>query len=123
MFWVVPGTLLLIAATDLIVKLMFQRGALTESAASVVASIQRWSLLQLPPAVFSAVMLRLVSSFQANQLLLRVAGVGLAVNVVCDLLLKKYMGLPGIALSSALVQLTTAFYVLIIVRSRFPISK
>jgi putative peptidoglycan lipid II flippase len=117
---VVPGTLLLIALSGTIVRLVFLRGALTVTAAGLVASVQRWSLLQLPPAVFAAILLRLISSFHANSLLMRVAAVGLGLNVFLDLVLKHYMGLSGIALASSFVQLMTAGYVLILVNRKMP---
>lgn len=122
MLAVVPATALLIVGSDIIVRIVFQRGALTQSAASVIVSIQRWSLLQVPPAVFAAILLRLISSFQANELLMRVALLGLILNTALDFAFKQQMGLSGIALSSSVVQFASAAYVLILIRKRIPIS-
>jgi len=119
---VVPGTAILVALSGVIVSLVFQRGALTTDAADLVDSVQRWSLLQLPPAIFAAVLLRLISSLHANSLLMRVAAAGFVSNIALDLLLKQYMGLSGIALSSAIVQLATVGYLLVLVRQRIPKS-
>ncbi|HEY3739937.1 MAG TPA: lipid II flippase MurJ [Bryobacteraceae bacterium] len=123
MLVVVPATALLIAGSDVIVRLVFQRGALTESVASLVVSIQRWSLLQVPPAVFAAILLRVISSFQANQLLMRVALLGLILNTALDFAFKQQMGLSGIALSSSVVQFVSAAYVLLLIKNVVPISR
>jgi putative peptidoglycan lipid II flippase len=119
-FAVLPATLLLIALSDPVVMWVFQRGAFTESAAGLVVSVQRWSLLQLPPAILAAILLRLISSFRANHLLMRVAAAALVLNLVFDVLLKRQMGVSGIALAGSLVQLVTAAYLGIIAKRRVP---
>ena len=120
---VVPGTVALVALSGLIVHFVFQRGAMTTEAADLVTSVQRWALLQLPAAIFAAILLRLISSLHANSLLMRVAAAGLGLNVALDLVLKHYMGLSGIALAGSLVQWATAAYVLTLVKRRVPRAK
>src|SRR5580704_1862941 len=69
-----------------LVRLFFHRGEFTDSATSVVATIQRFSLIQIPIAMVMALSLRLVSSLKANHLLLRVAALYAALNLILDLI-------------------------------------
>lgn len=117
---VVPCALLLIGVSDRLVRLVFQHGVLTGRSVDLIASVQRWSLLQLPLVVFAAILVRLLSSFQSNELLIRVALTGLALNVALDVALKQFMGLPGIALAGSLVQLATCGYLLVLVNRAIP---
>jgi putative peptidoglycan lipid II flippase len=67
-----------------------------------------------------ALAVRLISSMKANQLLLRAAALFGVLNLLLDLLLIRWMGISGIALSSAIVQLVTVIYLIALMRSRLP---
>ena len=120
---IVPGTLGLVALSGVIVSFVFERGAVTAAVADLIASVQRWSLLQLPFVVFTSVMLRMIAALRVNHLVLWVGALGLILNVALDFLLKQQMGLAGIALASSLVQLATAGCVLMLVKNRIPSAK
>lgn len=117
---IVPLAGLLIAASGPIVGLVFRGGgtggAVTAEASGLITSIQQYSLLQLPPAVFAAIVTRLISALRSNHLLLWVAIASLLLNAVLDLVLKQSIGLPGIALSTAVVQLISAICLVFLVR-------
>ncbi len=115
-----PITAALVATSGPLVRLIFQRGAFSDTAAGLVAAIQRLSLPQIPLTVLLAMLLRVISSMQSNALLLRVAAVNLVVNVVGDYVLMQYLGVPGIALSSTLVQLVSLIYIILLVHRRLP---
>lgn len=105
-----------------IVRLFFQRGEFTDAATNVVATIQRFSLIQIPIAMVMALALRLVSSLKANHILLRVAALYAILNLALDLILIRWMGVPGIALSTAIVQLAALIYLFFLMRTHLPAS-
>ena len=118
----VPVIALLIAISTPLVRVFFERGQFTGAATEVVANVQRFSLLQIPSSMVMALLLRLVSSMKANQLLLRAAAFGAVLNLVLDLALTRPMGISGIALSTAIVELASLIYVLRLVRTHLPVS-
>jgi putative peptidoglycan lipid II flippase len=116
----IPVIALLIAFSEPIVRLFFERGHFTGTATEVVTSIQRYSLLQIPAAMVMALAVRLIASLKANQLLFRAAVLFGVLNLLLDLLLIRWMGISGIALSSAIVQLVTVIYLIALMRNRLP---
>ena len=117
-----PVIAILIFFSEPIVRLFFQRGEFTDFATSVVATIQRFSLIQIPIAMVMALSLRLVSSLKANHLLLRVAALYAVLNLALDLILTRTMGVAGIALSTAIVQLASLIYLFHLMRTHLPAS-
>jgi putative peptidoglycan lipid II flippase len=118
----IPVVVLLIAISTPLVRLFFERGQFNGADTQVVASVQRFSLLQIPSSMVMALLLRLVSSMKANQLLLRAAAFGAVLNLALDLALTRPMGISGIALSTAIVELASLLYVLRLVRTHLPAS-
>jgi putative peptidoglycan lipid II flippase len=107
-----PAIALLIGLSQPIVRLFFERGQFTGAATELVAAVQRYSLLQIPPAMVLALVLRFVSSMKLNHLLLRAAALSLALNLMLDLTLGKWIGVAGIALSAAIVQSVALLYLI-----------
>jgi putative peptidoglycan lipid II flippase len=89
----IPVIALLIAFSEPIVRLLFERGHFTGAATGVVTSIQRYSLLQIPAAMVMALAVRLISSLKANHLLFRAAVLFGVLNLSLDLLLIRWMGI------------------------------
>ncbi|MBE0658264.1 MAG: hypothetical protein IH602_11280 [Bryobacteraceae bacterium] len=102
---VIPVAAVLIALTEPLVRIAFQKGAFSEASTLAVAAVQRYSLLQIPFAVLSALGFRLAASLRANELFLPVAAVGFCVTVTADYLLRQALGVPGIALAATLSQI------------------
>ena len=111
----VPVTVLLIAVSPQLVRILFLGGAFTASAAALVTAVQQFSMLQLPAFILVSMLQRLISSLQANALLMRLAFAALIVNTFGDYILMRSIGLPGIALASTLVQYLSMAYLLIVV--------
>lgn len=102
-----PVTLLLIYFSETVVALLFQRGAFTETDTLVVAHVQVFLLLQVPFYIVGILYVRAISALQGNRFLMWGAGINLAVNVVCNYLLVKWLAVDGIALSTSLMYLTS----------------
>lgn len=118
----IPAIIVLIAMSEFIVRVFFEHGHFTDAATGVVTSVQRFSLLQIPSAMVMALVLRLISSMKVNQLLFRAAVLFGVLNLSLDLLFIRWMGISGIALSSAIVQLVTVIYLIVLMRRRLAAS-
>jgi putative peptidoglycan lipid II flippase len=119
----VPVVAILIAFSEPLVRLFFERGEFNQANTAVVTTIQRFSLLGIPPAMLTALLIRLISSMKANHLLLRAAGFAAVVNLVFDLILTRSIGIAGITLSTAIVQFSTVFYLVYLMRTGLPASR
>lgn len=106
----IPITALSMYFSEPIVKIIFQRGAFRMSDTHLVATVQFWSLLLVPISMLLALVVRLVSSLKANDLLLRMAMLSMAANVILDYLLMRRMGVAGIALATPLVALLSLIF-------------
>jgi putative peptidoglycan lipid II flippase len=101
-----------------IVGLVFQRGAFKAEDVLLVSRIQAFYALQIPSYLVSIIVVRLISSLQANHLLLFVTSINLVINIVLNYTFMRWLGLPGIALSTSVVYIvsTTLCYFIIMRR-------
>jgi putative peptidoglycan lipid II flippase len=93
-----------------LIRLFFERGQFTGTATDVAATVQRYSLLTIPPAMVTALVLRLISSLKANYLLMGAGVLSVAMSLALDLILTRWMGVAGIGLATAIVQFLTLIY-------------
>ena len=115
----IPLTLLLALLSQPLVRVLFQRGAFTAAVSQLVGNVQAFSLLQIPFSVLLVLAVRMVSSLKVNRLLLHLAVVSLIANALFDLLLMRWLGVAGIALSTSLVHATgLAFLVWALFRAK-----
>ncbi len=112
----VPATVTLIFFSRMIVRLLFERGAFTETDTGLVARIQAFYLLQVPFVMVGMLFVRLASSLQKNHILLVGAAVTLPLNVALNLVLMRWLGVAGIALSTSMVFLVSCCYLVLSVR-------
>jgi len=87
-----------------IVRLTLQRGAFTAADTRVVASVQAYSLLQLPFIVGITILIRILSALKANRMLLPYAGAAIVLNTGLNYSLMTRYGVAGIALATSLAQ-------------------
>lgn len=106
----VPGTLILIKFSAPVVSLLYQRGSFSVSDTLQVASIQSLYALQIPFYIAGIVVLRLLSSMQANKIFLIGNMINLVVCVSLNVIFMKWLGIAGIALSTSCVYLTSFIY-------------
>ncbi len=118
----IPATALLIAFSEPLVRVAFQRGAFTESATQAVATVQRYSLLQFPFAVLSALGFRFAASLRSNDLLLPVAAVGICVTAAGDYFLSRILGVAGITLTATFSQLAMIITLVMLLRRRLALK-
>jgi putative peptidoglycan lipid II flippase len=107
-----PITIGLIYFSEPLVRLAFQRGAFTEADTQLVAHVQDLYLLQVPVFVLGILIVRLISALQANRILMWGAIINLSVNIGCNYFFMKWLGVPGIALSTSLMYLVSTTFLL-----------
>ena len=106
----VPFTVAGIALSRPLTALMFQGGNFTTADTTLVAWVQAMLLLQLPFYSVSILFVRMISSLQANRLLVWGTAISFVVNISLNYILMQFMGVAGIALSTSVVYAVSAAY-------------
>jgi putative peptidoglycan lipid II flippase len=101
----VPITACLVVLAHPLIRIVFQRGAFTAADTAVVSRVQAMLSLQIPFYFLANLGVRLVSALKKNWMLMVIAGVNMVVNIVFNLILMRYLGVAGIALSTSFVYL------------------
>lgn len=86
-----------------IVPALFQRGAFTGQMSVEVSRVMQAASLQTPLFVLSILFVRLNSALNQNYVLTVIAVTSVASNIILNRILLNWIGLPGIALSTACV--------------------
>jgi putative peptidoglycan lipid II flippase len=73
-----------------------------------VSRVQALLSLQIPFYFLAQLGVRLISALKKNWVLMAIAGVNMVVNVVFNLILMRYLGVAGIALSTSFVYLVSS---------------
>lgn len=114
----VPVCAVGIALSPMIVQLLFERGQFSPADTLLVSQVQRWSLLQVPIYVVGVVGARMLSALEQNHLLLRIGMLNVVSNFLLDWLLRRWLGVAGIAAASAGVYLISAIVIYAMVELR-----
>jgi putative peptidoglycan lipid II flippase len=111
----VPISLLLFCLSTPLVRIVFERGAFTSYNTKVVGHVQAYFALQIPFYTLGMMYLRLFSAMKLNSRIIIVSSVGVVLNLILDIVLGKYFGIAGIALSTTVVSLfwSSASYLLL----------
>ena len=99
----IPVTVLLVYFSEPLVRVIFERGAFTEMDTHKVGEVQAMYLLQVAFYLLGILFVRLISAMKGNRILMCSAMISLPLNIVLNWVLMRYMGVSGIALSTALV--------------------
>jgi putative peptidoglycan lipid II flippase len=97
------ATLLLVSFSEPLVAMLFQRGAFTRNDTHLVAGVQTLLCLQLPFHAVGMLYVRALSSLRRNDILMWGTLLTVSANAGFDVLFMKFLGLPGIALSTSVV--------------------
>ena len=117
----VAGVLLIVFSTP-IVRLTLQRGAFTAADTYAVASVQVYSLLQLPFILGTTILMRVLSALRANRVMLPFSGAALVVGTALNYAWMARLGVAGIALATSSVQALVFTALAILVFRRGPRS-
>ena len=103
----IPITLVMVFLSHPLIGILFQRGAFTAADTKVVGRVLAFLALQIPFYLAAQLGVRFISALKRNSVLMVIAGINLVVNVIFNLILMKYEGVAGIALSTSLVYLVS----------------
>ena len=106
----VPFTLLLIAFSRPIARLLYQRGAFTAADTELVSHIQSFFALQIPFLMLCTLLVRFLSAIRRNDLLMYGCAINLTVNIALNFALMKIWGVSGIAMSTAVVYMVSFMF-------------
>ncbi|MCB1224358.1 MAG: polysaccharide biosynthesis C-terminal domain-containing protein [Verrucomicrobiales bacterium] len=112
----VPACLLLAALAPWVVRLLFERGAFTPEDTARVAAVLRVLVFQVPFYIVGMLGSRVLVSLQATRFILGLSVMSMALNAGLNAVLLRWMGAPGIALSTVMVTLISAVMVVTQVR-------
>jgi putative peptidoglycan lipid II flippase len=107
----IPFTLILVTLSPLMTRVLYERGAFTAKDTELVSKIQIFFLFQIPFYLLSILVVRLISAFRANHILLWGALINLAANIGLNVLFIHWFGVAGIALSTSGVYVISLAYV------------
>jgi len=106
----IPLTILLVVMSEPIVRILFQRGSFTVQDTNLVGRIQALFAIQMPFYISGILIVRLISAFKANNLLMWGAVISIVINIVMNYVFIKWMGVSGIALSTSIVYFVSFCY-------------
>lgn len=109
-------TALLVLYSEPLVRVLFHRGAFTESDVRLVAAVQSLSMLQVPFATLMAFLARVFSSMKANRVVLQGGAITFGGTALFDYLLAARLGVRGIALARAAVCMCACLYLALTLR-------
>jgi putative peptidoglycan lipid II flippase len=99
----IPLTLGLIAGSRPLVRLLYQRGAFTETDTVAVSAVQIFFALLIPFAAWGTLFVRFLSSLYRSDLLAYGAVISICLNVFLNIVFMRRFGVAGIALSTSVV--------------------
>jgi peptidoglycan biosynthesis protein MviN/MurJ (putative lipid II flippase) len=106
-----PVTAAAMAFSEPLASLLYERGAFGRADTIRVGHIQALYMAQIPFHLTGLLFVRFVSATRRNRVLMWLSAMNCIVNVVGNVVLTRYFGAPGIALSTSLVYIL-AFTVL-----------
>jgi putative peptidoglycan lipid II flippase len=106
----VPIAIVLIAASQWLVRIAFQRGAFGVRDTAVVAPVLAMYAMQIPFFVTSRVFYRFLVAMRRTDLILYCGLLNLVLDIGLNLILMRWMGVAGIALATSLWTVSTFFF-------------
>jgi putative peptidoglycan lipid II flippase len=95
-----------------ITQILFERGSFTRADTLLVGEIQALYALQIPFFLAAILVVRVVSALKLGKMMSIGCAINLVVNCVLNYVFMQWMGLPGIALSTACVYLVSWLFLL-----------
>ncbi len=105
-----PVVAILIAFSEPLITLFFQRGAFTQENAHLVARVQSLLSLEVPFYAISILYVNAICALKRNYILMWGTTIIVPENIVLNYVFMKMFGLPGIALSTSVVLMTSCYY-------------
>lgn len=117
-----PATLVLFVLAPLVVSTLFERGAFTAEDTARVSAVLRIAIFQVPFYILGTLCSRVVVALQATRFILVMSVLSMLGNACLNWFFMRWLGAPGIALSTVLVAIASsalvASYVLAQIRGK-----
>ena len=97
--------LILIACSDFIIDLAFERNAFKAEDTIVVSRIQQMFLIGIPFTICGNIIVRFLTSINKNRFMAYVSFITVILNIILDFVFMEYFGIIGIALCTAILQI------------------
>ena len=104
----IPVVAIIWVGSEWIVRLLFERDGFTAEDTTRVASLLRWLSLQIPFNLLAVLGSRVVCAMLASRFMLLTTAVNFGLNIAGNYYFAKFMGVEGIALSTAIVYFVSA---------------
>jgi putative peptidoglycan lipid II flippase len=104
----VPVALAIGAASEALMRIMFERGAFTRMDTAAAAWVQTLCAVQIPFYVLTLVAMRAITAMGRNHAVAALSFLFLSVNAAGNFLLMHRMGVGGIALATSIAYLATS---------------
>jgi putative peptidoglycan lipid II flippase len=111
----IPVTLVFMAASEWLVRVLFERGAFGADDTAQVTLIQQMYLIQIPFVMVGILGGRLLIAMSKMYLLSIMAVINLAVVVVGNLVLMRWLGVSGIALATSIMYIVSTAMIWVLV--------
>jgi putative peptidoglycan lipid II flippase len=102
LFTTIPVTFVLFAASEPLVRILYEHGSFSPRDTAIVAEVQKFYVLQLPFVTLTALLFRLVSSLRANDVLMWAAVLHLFASATLNYMCMQWRGVAGIALAGSI---------------------
>lgn len=112
----IPVSLFVLAFSEPIIRLTFERGAFSPEDTRSVAQVQALFGLQIPLHIGGILLVRVISSLQVNSILIWASGFSLLVKIILNYIFSMWIGVAGIALSTSCMYLGSILFVYYFVR-------
>lgn len=98
-----PVMALILLRSEDIIRLFFRRGSFSEVDVRAVGGVQAMYALQIPFYTLCILFARLVSAMAMNRVLMYGTMISFLLNITLDIVLMRFIGARGIALSTSIV--------------------
>jgi putative peptidoglycan lipid II flippase len=105
-----PIALALIAGSHWLIRTAFQHGAFSPADTALVTPVLMMYAIQIPFFVSSRVFYRFLVAMRRTDLIFYCGALNLALDIVLNLLLMRWMGVAGIALATSLWTVSTFLF-------------
>jgi putative peptidoglycan lipid II flippase len=107
----VPLTAFLLLESRHLIAIVFEHGEFTAADTDAVASLQSLYALQIPFHFLGILGVRTLSALHLNRVILMIATSNFVANIALNLLLMRWLGLPGVALATSIVYISSTIMI------------
>ena len=112
--WVFVGLLVAVVVgifiSDWVVELWLERDQFTHNDTLKVSAIQKILLLNVPFYLCTLIIVKFLTSINKNSFMAWTSLINLVINITLNIILMKYYGVFGLAMSTSLVLIISSFF-------------